>query len=183
MKVYDIFDDCIVKFIEKQKMFFVVLVLFVVDGYINFSFKGYDVFKVIDDIIVVWFDFGGLGIEMQVYVQENGCIIIMFCVFEGLVNILCLFGIGEIVNLYYVEWDEMLGLFLGFECVCGIFKVKLKWIQDSCGWGVFFYEFKGECDQFICYVDNKLIEEWIESCYEKNGESIDGFKGFVWEVS
>lgn len=181
MKVYDKLDDRIISFIEKQKMFFVASAPLSVDGHINLSPKGYDAFKVIDDTTVAWLDLGGSGIETQAHVQENGRITIMFCAFEGPANILRLFGTGEVVNPHHAEWDEMLGLFPGFERARGVFKVKLNRIQDSCGWGVPFYEFKGERDQLTRYVDNKSTEEWVESRYQKNAESIDGLTGLVRE--
>lgn len=183
MKVYEKLDDRIISFIEKQKMFFVASAPLAGDGHINLSPKGYDAFKVIDDTTVAWLDLGGSGIETQAHVQENGRITIMFCAFEGPANILRLFGTGEVINPHHAEWDEMLSLFPGFERARGIFKVKLKRIQDSCGWGVPFYEFKGERDQLTRYVDNKSTEEWIASRYEKNAESIDGLKGLVKEPS
>ncbi|MCH9750945.1 MAG: pyridoxamine 5'-phosphate oxidase family protein [Alphaproteobacteria bacterium] len=181
MKVYDKLDDRIISFIEKQKMFFVASAPLSGDGHINLSPKGYDAFKVIDDTTVAWLDLGGSGIETQAHVQENGRITIMFCAFEGPANILRLFGTGEVVNPHHAEWDEMLSLFPGFERARGVFKVKLNRIQDSCGWGVPFYEFKGERDQLTRYVDNKSTEEWVESRYQKNAESIDGLTGLVRE--
>jgi hypothetical protein len=86
-----------------------------------------------------------------------------------------------VVNPHHAEWDEMLALFPGFERARGVFKVKLNRIQDSCGWGVPFYEFKGERDQLTRYVDNKSTEEWVESRYAKNATSIDGLTGLVRE--
>lgn len=133
MKVYDKLDDRIIKFIEKQKMFFVASAPLSADGHINLSPKGYDAFKVIDDTTVAWLDLGGSGIETQAHVQENGRITIMFCAFEGPANILRLFGTGEVVNPHHPEWDEMLGMFPGLSAR-GVFKVKLSRIQDSCGW-------------------------------------------------
>ncbi len=183
MKVYDKLDDRIISFIEKQKMFFVASAPLSGDGHINLSPKGYDAFKVINDTTVAWLDLGGSGIETQAHVQENGRITIMFCAFEGPANILRLFGTGEVVNPHDAEWEEMLSLFPGFNRARGVFKVKLNRIQDSCGWGVPFYEFKGERDQLTRYVDNKSEEEWIESRYTKNTESIDGLKGLVREDS
>nr|WP_070961163.1 pyridoxamine 5'-phosphate oxidase family protein [Hyphomonas sp. Mor2] len=183
MKVYDKLDDRIISFIEKQKMFFVASAPLSGDGHINLSPKGYDAFKVIDETTVAWLDLGGSGIETQAHVQENGRITIMFCAFEGPANILRLFGTGEVVNPHHEEWDEMLGLFPNFQRARGVFKVELTRIQDSCGWGVPFYEFKGERDQLTRYVDNKSTEEWVASRYEKNAESIDGLKGLVKEVS
>ena len=181
MKVYETLDDRIVKFIEKQKMFFVATAPLAGDGHVNLSPKGYDAFKVIDDTTVAWLDLGGSGIETQAHVQENGRITIMFCAFEGPANILRLFGTGEVINPHHAEWEEMLSLFPDFERARGIFKVKLTRVQDSCGWGVPFYEFKGERDQLSRYVGNKTTEEWLDSRYEKNAQSIDGLKGLVKE--
>ncbi|GAB5456351.1 MAG: hypothetical protein Hens2KO_25800 [Henriciella sp.] len=98
MKVYDKLDDRIIKFIEKQKMFFVASAPLSADGHINLSPKGYDAFKVLDETTVAWLDLGGSGIETQAHVQENGRITIMFCAFDGPANILRLFGTGEIIN-------------------------------------------------------------------------------------
>lgn len=183
MKVYEQLDERIIKFIEKQKMFFVATAPLSGDGHINLSPKGYDAFKVIDDTTVAWLDLGGSGIETQAHVQENGRITIMFCAFEGPANILRLYGTGEVINVHHAEWDEMLAQFPNFDRARGIFKVKLSRVQDSCGWGVPFMDFKSERDQLSRYIDNKSKEEWIESRYEKNAESIDGLKGLVREDS
>ena len=126
MKVYDKLDDRIISFIEKQKMFFVASAPLSADGHINLSPKGYDAFKVLDDTTVAWLDLGGSGIETQAHIQENGRITIMFCAFEGPANILRLFGTGEIINPHHAEWDEMLGLFPGFERARGVFKGGLR---------------------------------------------------------
>lgn len=183
MKVYDQLDERIIKFIEKQKMFFVASAPLSGDGHVNISPKGYDAFKVIDDTTVAWLDLGGSGIETQAHVQENGRITIMFCAFEGPANILRLFGTGEVVNPHHADWEEMLGMFPDFRRARGVFRVKLNRIQDSCGWGVPFMEFKGERDQLTRYVDNKTPDEWVESRYAKNAASIDGLKGLVREKS
>ncbi|GAB5457098.1 MAG: pyridoxamine 5'-phosphate oxidase family protein [Henriciella sp.] len=179
MKVYEKLDEKIIAFIEKQKMFFVATAPLSGDGHINLSPKGYDAFKVIDGTTVAWLDLGGSGIETQAHVQENGRITIMFCAFEGPANILRLFGTGEVINPHHAAFDEMLALFPGFDRARGIFRVKLTRIQDSCGWGVPFYEFKSERDQLNRYIDNKSKEEWLESRYTKNAESIDGLPGMV----
>ncbi len=179
MKVYDTLDERIISFIEKQKMFFVATAPLSADGHINLSPKGYDAFKVIDGTTVAWLDLGGSGIETQAHVQENGRITIMFCAFEGPANILRLFGKGEVINPHDEAWSDMLSLFPGFDRARGIFKVSLTRIQDSCGWGVPFMEFKSERDQLTRYIDNKSKEEWTQSRYEKNATSIDGLPGLV----
>ena len=179
MKLYDKLDDRIIAFIEKQKLFFVATAPLSAEGHVNLSPKGYDAFKVIDETTVAWLDLGGSGIETQAHVQENGRITIMFCAFEGLANILRLYGYGEVINPHHAEFEDLLALFPNFDRARGIFRVKLSRIQDSCGWGVPFYEFKGERDQLSRYVDNKSKEEFLESRYQKNAESIDGLPGLV----
>ena len=167
--------------IEAQPVFFVATAA--EGARINLSPKGYDAFRVLGPNRVAYLDLGGSGNETHAHLAADGRITIMFCAFEGPANILRLFGTGEIINPHHAEWDEMLALFPGFERARGIFKVRLTRIQDSCGWGVPFYEFKGERDQLSRYVDNKSKEEWIESRYAKNAESIDGLKGLVREDS
>ena len=183
MKLYDKLDDRIVGFIEKQKMFFVATAPLSAEGHVNLSPKGYDAFKVIDETTVAWLDLGGSGIETQAHVQENGRITIMFCAFEGPANILRLYGQGDVINPHHAEFEDLLALFPNFDRARGIFRVKLSRIQDSCGWGVPFYEFKGERDQLTRYIDNKSKEEFLNSRYEKNAESIDGLPGLVKDES
>jgi hypothetical protein len=40
-------------------------------------------------------------------------------------------------------------------------------------------EFKSERDQLNRYIENKPKDEWTESRYQKNSESIDGLTGLV----
>ena len=179
MKVYDKLDEKIIAFIEKQKVFFVATAPLSADGHINLSPKGYDAFKVIDDTTVAWLDLGGSGIETQAHVQENGRITIMFCAFEGPANILRLFGTGEVVQFDDPRFPELLAGFDGFDKARSIFIVKLKRIQDSCGWGVPFMEFKGERDQLKRYADNpaKSADDWAKKFRTGNATSIDGLPG------
>ena len=182
-KTYDTLDEKLISFIEKQRMFFVATAPLSADGHVNLSPKGYDAFHVIDGTTVAWLDLGGSGIETQAHVQENGRITIMFCAFEGPANILRLYGQGKVINPHHDEFDDMLALFPGFDRARGIFRVKVSRIYDSCGWGVPFYEFKGERDQLNRFIENKTKEEWLESRYENNAESIDGLPGLVTDLA
>lgn len=53
-------------------MFFVSIVFFLIDGLINCFLKGLDFFCVLDEFIVVYIDLVGSGIEIVVYLKENG---------------------------------------------------------------------------------------------------------------
>ena len=60
-----------------------------------------------------------------------------------------------------------------------IITAKITRIQDSCGWGVPFYEFKGERDQLIRTNEHRTDEEWRERRYTSNAMSIDGLPGLI----
>ena len=60
-----------------------------------------------------------------------------------------------------------------------IITAKIDRIQDSCGWGVPFYEYKGERDQLVRTNANRSEEEWREKRYKSNAVSIDGLDGLV----
>ncbi|MBR9835521.1 MAG: pyridoxamine 5'-phosphate oxidase family protein [Alphaproteobacteria bacterium] len=181
MQLYDELTDKIQAFIAAQNMFFVATAPLDGTGHVNLSPKGYDSFKVIDRHTVAYLDLGGSGIETQAHVRENGRITIMFCAFEGAPNILRLYGRGEVVQFDDPRFTDLLALFPGFEQARAIFTVKLDRIQDSCGWGVPFYDFKGERDQLKRYADNEKMtaEDWADKYRTRNAESIDGLPGIA----
>ena len=180
-KTYDHLADNLIAFIEAQKMFFVATAPLGKDGHVNMSPKGYDSFKVIDANTVAYLDLGGSGIETQAHVQENGRITIMFCAYDGPANIVRLYGTGEVVDFGHKDYAKMLAMFPGFERARAVITIKVHRVTDSCGWGVPFYEFKGERDQLQRYVENpnRTDQEWMDRRYEANAESIDGLPGLT----
>lgn len=179
-KTYEALDDRLIKFINDQKMFFVATAPLSADGHVNVSPKGYDSFAVLGPNEVAYLDLGGSGIETQAHLQENGRITIMFCAFEGAANILRLYGTGEAIDFDNPEFAELMKLFPNYDRARSIMRIKIHRIQDSCGWGVPFYAFKGERDQLKRWVDNiDSDEEWRERRYSRNAESIDGLPGLT----
>lgn len=179
MKLYDEIDERLQAFIEVQKMFFVATAPRSDDGHVNVSPKGYDSFAIIDPLTVAYLDLGGSGIETHAHVTENGRITIMFCAFEGPANILRLYGTGEAIGFDEPEFGDLLKLFPSFDRARAIIRIKISRISDSCGWGVPFYDFKGERDQLKRFHENKPQEEWAEKRYASNAESIDGLPGLI----
>jgi len=179
MQVYDEITPKIEAFIAAQKMYFVATAPLSEDGHINLSPKGYDSLVALSPTEVAWLDVGGSGIETMAHLKENGRIVIMFCAFEGAPNILRLFGKGEAVQFDDPRFPALLEKFPSFDKARAIVTVKLDRIQDSCGWGVPFYDFAGERDQLKRYADNenKTAEDWAEKYYTKNALSIDGLTG------
>ena len=178
-KLYDAIDDKLSTFIAKQKMFFVATAPLSGDGHVNVSPKGYDAFRILGPSQVAYVDLGGSGIETVAHARENGRITIMFCAFEGPAMILRLYGKARVMQFDEPGFDEELKKFPGFERARNIVFVDVGRVADSCGWGVPFYDFKGERDQLKRYTDNRTRDEWAERRYTSNAESIDGLTGLV----
>ncbi|GGB68459.1 MULTISPECIES: pyridoxamine 5'-phosphate oxidase family protein [Henriciella] len=184
-KTYNKLTDKLIDFIKAQKMFFVATAPRSDDGHVNVSPKGYDSLVVIDEETVAWLDLGGSGIETMAHLKENGRITIMFCAFEGPANIVRLYGKGEAVQFDDPRFPELLKLFPAFEKARAIVTVKLDRVSDSCGWGVPFYDFKGERDQLKRTWDHayeKHGDAVDEKFFESNAESIDGLPGMTRSV-
>ncbi|MEL7452942.1 MAG: pyridoxamine 5'-phosphate oxidase family protein [Pseudomonadota bacterium] len=178
-KTYDQIDDKLEAFIEAQKMFFVATAPAGTGGHVNLSPKGYDSFAILGPKKVAWLDLGGSGIETLAHLKENGRITIMFCAFEGRALILRLYGQGDAVQFDDPRFPDLLKHFPSFDKARAIVTVDLTRIQDSCGWGVPFMDFREERDQLKRFADNPKMnaDQWAEAFYEGNAMSIDGLKG------
>ena len=180
-KQYDQLDERLSAFIRAQKLFFVATAPLSGDGHVNVSPKGYDSFAILDPLNVAYPDLGGSGIETHAHVTENGRITIMFCAFEGPANILRLYGQGEAIGMDHPEFETLFALFPGYEKARAVIRIRITRIADSCGWGVPFYDYKGERDQLSRWMGAKPVEEWKEHRYRTNAQSIDGLPGLTRE--
>ncbi|MGB3625969.1 MAG: pyridoxamine 5'-phosphate oxidase family protein [Henriciella sp.] len=179
-KTYDKLNDKLIEFIKAQKMFFVATAPRADDGHVNVSPKGYDSLIVIDEKTVAYADLGGSGIETLAHVNENGRLTIMFCAFEGPANILRVYGKGRTLQFDHPDFETEIGRFPpGHERARNIIYLDITSVADSCGWGVPFYEFKGQRDQLTRYIENKPLDDWYESRMQKNAQSLDGLPGMV----
>jgi hypothetical protein len=175
--VYDHLNDKLTDFIRRQKLFFVATAPLSAEGSVNLSPKGYDSLTIIDPKTVAYADLGGSGIETHAHLRENGRITLMFCAFEGPAMILRLYGRAESCAFDEPGFAEKMKLFPGFERARAVITVRLTRIADSCGWGVPFFDFKGERDQLRRWVDARPHHEWAARRYESNAASIDGLPG------
>jgi len=178
-KTYDALDDRLTDFIKAQKMFFVATAPLDNNGHVNVSPKGYDSFAIIDSTTVAYLDLGGSGVETMAHVRENKRITFMFCAYQGPANILRLYGEAEVFAFHEPQFDDLRTLFSYEGKARNIIRAKLSRIQDSCGWGVPFYDFKGEREQLTRFIEHpdRSTEEWEEHRYKTNAESIDGLPG------
>lgn len=177
-KFYDSLNDKHVAFIKAQKMFFVATAPLSDAGRVNLSPKGYDSFRVIGSNRVAYADLGGSGAETLAHVKENGRITFMFCAYDGAPNIMRLYGPGQVMQFNDPGFaDEIAKFAPGHERARDIIFADVLAVQDSCGWGVPFYEFKGERDQLTRDIDHQELDAWYESRLSRNATSIDGLPG------
>ncbi len=178
-KTYDMLNDKLIRFISAQKMFFVASAPLSNNGYVNISPKGYDCFKIINSTKVAYLDLGGSGIETLAHLRENGRITIMFCAFEGKANIVRLYGTGTAVNFDEPGFDDALALFPKYSRARSIITINITRIADSCGFGVPFYDFRGERDQLMRSANHRTEKDWKAYRYMRNPQSIDGLEGLI----
>ena len=178
-KTYDRLTEKLTSFIRRQHLFFVATAPLAAEGHVNMSPKGYDSLAIIDDRTLAYLDLGGSGVETQAHVQENGRITLMWCAFEGAPDIVRVYGRGEAIDMGHPRFPELMKLFPAYDRARAIILVHVTRAADSCGWGVPFFEYKGERDQLMRWVENKPFDEWRDSRYAKNAESIDGLPGLV----
>lgn len=178
-KTYDHIDEKLTAFIKAQKVYFVATAPLSGEGHLNLSPKGYDSFAILGPNKIAWLDVGGSGIETMAHLKENGRMTVMFCAFDGSALILRLYGQGEAVQFDDPRFPDLLTHFPDFEKARAIVTLDVTRIQDSCGWGVPFYQFTEERDQLKRYANNSNItaDQWAEAYYEKNKQSIDGLTG------
>jgi hypothetical protein len=103
----------------------------------------------------------------------------MFCAFEGPANIVRLYGQGECTAFEEPGFKDKMALFPAFHRARGVITVHLTRVTDSCGWAVPFYDYRGERDQLLRWIDAATDEAWAEKRYATNAHSIDGLTGLV----
>jgi hypothetical protein len=173
-KFYDHITDHLQEFIRKQHMFFVGSAPLGGEGHVNLSPKGTDSFRVLSPNRVAYADLTGSGNETSAHLLENGRITFMFCAFEGAPNIARLFGTGYTVLRGAPEWDELSRHFTIYPSTRQIIVADISMAQTSCGFGVPYYEYKGERDQHFKWADHLGEEKLAEYQEAKNFCSLDG---------
>src|SRR3954447_5342930 len=176
-RTHDTLDDNLREWIAAQHVFFVATAPTATDGHVNLSPKGYDSFRVLDDVTVAYLDLTGSGVETIAHVNENGRLTIMFCGFEGPPRILRLFGRGEVVLPGDPDFDELVGLYPALPGVRSVIRCHIDRIQSSCGYSVPFMDYRSERETLTEWAARKGPAGIEEYHAEKNLVSIDGITG------
>lgn len=167
-------------FIQQQHLFFVATAPLSADGHVNVSPKGYDAFVVLDPKRVAYADLGGSGIETHAHAQENGRICIMFCGFEEVPLILRLYGRAQAHTYGTAPFAALRDHFPAITGpVRGIIEVQLTRVQDSCGWGVPYYTYRGDRERLRDHNAARTQEAFMERRFASNSTSIDGLPGLI----
>lgn len=173
-KVTDQITDHDIAFIERQHLFFVGTAPVDIKGHLNLSPKGLDCFRVISPTRVAYMDITGSGNETSAHLLENGRITFMFCAFDDPPKILRLYGKGFTILPGDDLWDELSANFSLHLSFRQFIVADIHRVQSSCGFGVPYYDYKGERDHTYKWATVKGEEGMINYRKEKNLKSLDG---------
>ncbi len=174
-KVYEEINEEQIRWIREQQMFFVATAA--PDAHVNVSPRGLDTFRVLEPRRVAWLDLTGSGVETIAHLRADGRITLMFCAFEGLPNILRLYGTGEVIEPGDEGFDGLRPHFPDLPGERAIIDVSVDRIADSCGFGVPRMDFVGPRDKLLISAGRKGPEKMAEYRALKNTQSIDGLPG------
>jgi hypothetical protein len=162
------------RFIQAQHLFFVGTATLHAEGHVNLSPKGLDSFRVLSPTLVAYMDIVGSGNETSAHLLENRRITFMFCAFDGPPNILRLYGKGYTVLPSEAQWDSFASHFEIFPATRQIIVADILKVQTSCGFGVPYYEYKGEREHAHQWAEQKGAAGLEAYKKEKNSLSMDG---------
>lgn len=174
-------SDQHVRFISKQKMFFVGTAA--ADGRVNVSPKGMDSLRVLDQNRVVWLNVTGSGNESSAHIQQNPRMTIMFCAFEGLPLILRLYGTAKVIHPRDEAWAELSALFPPLPGARQVFDLTVELVQTSCGEAVPLFSYVSDRENLNEWATKKGDEGIHKYWEEKNTVSLDGFETHILAAS
>lgn len=154
-KSYGSLNNKLKDFIKRQKIFFVASAA--KTGNVNLSPKGYDSLRIIDDSHICYLDYPGSGNETANHILDGGRLTLMFCSFTSDPLIMKIYGEGESLRPGNQRFPEYLKLFNieNEEIVRQIFLIKIDSVLTSCGYGVPFFDYKGEREQLKSWAIKK----------------------------
>jgi hypothetical protein len=180
-KVYEGIDEEWARWISRQPVFFVATAPSDPDTHVNLSPRGLDTFRVLGPNRVAWLDLTGSGVETIAHLKSGGDaggrITLMFCAFEGLPDILRLYGRGEVLEPGDAGFKELRTRFPDLPGERAIIDVSVRRVASSCGLGVPLMDYVGPRDKLLISAERKGPEKMAEYRRLKNARSIDGLPG------
>lgn len=168
----DTLTDAHIAFIARQPVFFTATAA--ADGRINLSPKGYaDSFKILSEREVAYLDLGGSGNETHAHLAADGRITLMFCAFDRSALILRIYGEGRPILPQDDDWAENAAHFTLLPGTRQIFRIQVRSVQTSCGWGVPMMALEQERATLQKYHRQQDPKSWVEKLQGRT-RSIDG---------
>lgn len=166
-------------FIARQHIFFTASAA--AGTRVNLSPRGTDWLRVLGDNAVCYLDRTGSGNETAAHLLADGRLTIMFCAVEGPPLILRLYGRGRVIHRDTEEYAGLVAERFGGEEPVGarqIVRLDFDLVQTSCGFGVPFYDYRGERQAMDRWAEARLREDGPEALADyrraKNAASMDG---------
>jgi len=162
----------LIKFIEKQKIFFVATAA--KESRVNLSPKGHDCLKVTGPNEIIWMNLTGSGNETAAHIADTNRMTIMWCAYDGPPRILRVYGKAEIIHPRDAAWASCEKLIPSEVGSRQYYKMNIDLVQTSCGYAVPLFDYQGERDVLRDWADKKGRDGVEDYWDEKNQTSIDG---------
>jgi hypothetical protein len=170
------------EFIAKQHMFFTASAA--AGTRINLSPRSTDMFRVLGDNAAVYLDRTGSGNETAAHLLADGRLTIMFCAVDGPPLILRLYGRGRTIRRPGEEYAALLAEHFSNTEPLGarqMIRIDFDLVKTSCGYGVPFYDYKGERETMDKWASAKGPDGIEAYWHEKNVSSQDGLPTGLFE--
>ncbi|MBI3607184.1 MAG: pyridoxamine 5'-phosphate oxidase family protein [Nitrospirae bacterium] len=167
-------DERLAAWLKQQRVFFVATAPLAENGHVNCSPKGGDSFRILDPLTVAYRDLTGSGAETIAHLRENGRIVIMFCALDGPPVIARLHGRGEVVTPDHDDFVSLTAHFPPNPGTRAIIRVRITRVSESCGYGVPFFDYRGERESLDKWAQAQGAAKLEEYRQTKNVRSIDG---------
>ncbi len=164
---FDKLNSNLIDFINKQHIFFVATAG--CEGFVNLSPKGMNTLKIINPNQIVWLNLTGSGNETSAHVQENGRMSIMWCSFDKKPLILKVYGYARVIHENSSDYVRMSQYFDNFVGTRQFFELTISLAITSCGYGVPYYEYKGDRDTLLKWSEKKG-REGIKRYWKENNQ-------------
>ena len=166
-------EDTLAAWLKRQRVFFVATAPLAEGGHVNCSPKGGDSFRILDPLTVAYLDLTGSGAETIAHLRENGRIVIMFCALDGPPMIARLHGRGEVVTPGHHDFASLMAHFPQNPGTRAIIRVRITRVSESCGYGVPFFDYRGERESLDQWAQTQGASKLEEYRQIKNARSID----------
>lgn len=158
--------------IKTQHIFFVATAA--PDGRINLSPKGQSSLCVVNAHEILWLNLTGSGNETAAHLMQSNRMTMMWCAFDGLPNIVRLYGTVETIHPRDEAWQECATLLPPPAGTRQYFRLTIEMVQTSCGYAVPLMEYQEDRQVLARWTAKKGDAGVAAYWQEKNQVSIDG---------